>query len=382
MKTFSALVLKKDKAFLSFAILKKGCLKLLDEKELLLASNDDFLKQLKANAKKIEKLIINFEQKHSFSVGKIFMELPSDLADEVEVQEKVVFPKKKKITPSTIDSVKKYIEDKFLEWNQRCVHHIVLDYQTEGIQTNDAPLQVFTNKIKFRSLLIYVKEDFYKEVTDIFYNMERNFAGFIAHKISAFSQGFNNLEGNQIVIGVNNFNSYAGIKDEKGRLFEKKFSFGVKEVTEELAKQYVIAPSVAEQLLKSYGSFKEIPYFKEITIKKQDSYLNLSTKVLSNFLKKVFSSNIKLIIEEVLKVVKEGKRDEAVFSFIGPLTTKDGFYGYIKKLLTVKIEVPAYKCSSPAFGCIKYGYFKPLENEHLKKQSLLRKIKKIYHEYF
>ncbi|MCF7886919.1 MAG: hypothetical protein K9L71_00705 [Candidatus Omnitrophica bacterium] len=382
MKTFSALVLEKDKAFLSFAILRGRCLQFLDEKKLLLLSNDDFLKQLKANAKKIEKLIIDFEQEHSLSVGKMFMELPSDLAGEVEVQEKIVFPKKKKITPSTIDSAKKYIENKFLEWNQHCIHHIVLDYQTEGIQTNDAPLQAFTNKIKFRSLLIYVKEDFYKEVADIFYNMEKNFSGFIAHKISAFSQGFNNLEGNQIVIGVNNFNSYAGAKDEKGRLFEKEFSFGVKKITEELSKQYAIAPSIAEQLLKRHGSFKEIPYFKEITIKKQDSYLNLSTKALSNFLKKVFSSNIKLIIEEVLKVVEENKKNEVVFSFIGPLTRKDGFYGYIKKLLTIKIEVPTYKCSSSAFGCIKYGYFRPLEKAHEKKQSLFEKIKKIYHEYF
>jgi cell division ATPase FtsA len=382
MKTFSALILEKDKAFLSFAILKKGCLKLLDEKELALVSNDDFLKQLKTNAKKIEKLIIDFEQEHSLSVGKIFIELPPSLAGEAEVQEKIVFPKKKKITPSIIDSAKKYIENKFLEWNQHCIHHIVLDYQTEGIQTNNAPLQVFTNKIEFRSLLIHVKGDFYKEVADIFYNMEKNFAGFVAHKISHFSQGFNNLEGNKIVISVNNFNSYAGIKDEKGRLFEKEFSFGIKEIIEKLAKQYAVAPSIAKQLLKRYGSFKEIPYFKEITIKKQDSYLNLSTMALGNFLKKVFSSNIKLIIEEVLKVVKENKRDEVVFSFIGPLARKDGFYGYIKKLLIVKVEVPAYKCSSSAFGCIKYGYFKPLENKHLKKQSLLRKIKKIYHEYF
>ncbi|MCF7888290.1 MAG: hypothetical protein K9L76_03330, partial [Candidatus Omnitrophica bacterium] len=65
MKTFSALVLEKDKAFLSFAILRGRCLQFLDEKKLLLISNDDFLKQLKANAKKIEKLIIDFEQEHS-----------------------------------------------------------------------------------------------------------------------------------------------------------------------------------------------------------------------------------------------------------------------------------------------------------------------------
>jgi cell division ATPase FtsA len=382
MKTFSALVLEKDKAFLSFAILKNGCLNLLDEKELLLVGDDNFIKQLKVNAKKIEKLIIDFEQEHSLSVGKIFMELSPDLAGEVEVEEKIVFSKKKKITPSSIDFAKKYIENKFLEWNQHCIHHIVLDYQTEGVQTNDAPLQVFTNKIKFKSLLIYVKEDFYKEVADVFYNMEKNFAGFIAHKISAFAQGFNNLEGNQIIISVNTFNSYAGIKDEKGRLLEKKFNFSLKKIIEELSKQYAIAPSVAEQLLKCHGSFKEIPYFKEITIKKQDSYLNLSTKALGNFLKKVFSNNIKLIIEEILMVVKENKRDEVVFSFIGPLTRKEGFYGYVKKLLTVKIEVPVYKCSSSAFGCIKYGHFRSLENKHLKKQSLIRKIKKIYHEYF
>ncbi|MFO8053272.1 MAG: hypothetical protein R6U54_04895 [Candidatus Omnitrophota bacterium] len=382
MKTLCGLVLERYKAFFSFAGLKKGNLQLLDEKELSLLSDKSFLRRLKANSKKIEQLIIDFERENSLSVEKVFVELPSSLSDEIEAQEKIVFSRKKKVTSSTINSAKKYIENKFLEWNQRCIHHIVLDYQAEGVKTNEAPLGVFTNKIKLNSLITCVKESFYKEVADIFYNMEKDFAGFVAHKMGVLSQGFNCFKGDQVVISVNNFRSYAETKDEKGRVSEKEFSFGMEKIVEKLSKQYAILPSIAMQLLKRYGSFKEIPYFKEITIKKHDSYLNLSTKALGNFLKKTFSSNIKPIIKEALEAIKEDRRNQVVFSFVGPLTIKDGFYGYIKKLLACKIEVPDYKCSSSAFGCIKYGYFKPLEKAHERKQSLFEKIKKIYHEYF
>ncbi|MCF7873912.1 MAG: hypothetical protein K9L84_00845 [Candidatus Omnitrophica bacterium] len=382
MKAFCAVVLEKDKAFLSFAGLKKGSLELLAEKELLILNNEDFLQRLRTNAEKIEQLIADFEQEYSLSLKKIFMELPSGLTKEVGVQETIVLPKKKKVTPSIINSAKKYIENKFLEWNHHCIHHIVLDYQTEGIKANEAPLGVFTNKIKFNSLLIYIKESFYKEVADIFYNMEKDFFGFVAHKISVLSQGFKCFKGSQVAISINSFNSYVGIKDEKGKVSEKEFNFSLEKIINELSKQYAISSVISGQLLRRYGSFKEIPYFKEITIKKEESYLNLSTKALGNFLKRIFSSNIKPIIEEALSDIKESKRETTIFSFIGPLTIKDGFYGYVKKLLPHKVEVPVYKCSSSAFGCIKYGCSKSLEKAYEKKESLLGRIKRVYHEYF
>jgi cell division ATPase FtsA len=382
MKVFCGIAFKKNKVFLACASLKKGNLQFLEEKELALPDEKNFIERLRINSEKIEQSIVEFEKKHSFSLNDIFMELPAGLAKEIEAREKIVFSKKKRLTPAAINAAKKYLEDKFLEWDQHCLHNIVLDYKVEGIKYSQAPLGVSTKKIELNSLLIYIKDSFYKEILDIFFNMEKKFAGFIVHKISILSQGFSSIKENQIVISVNDFNSYAGIKDKQGKIYQRKFDFGIKTIIDQLAKQYTISTAASAQLLERYGSFKNIPYCKEITIKKEDSYLNLSTQALANFLKTIFSSNLKRIIDEALQIIPEPERDRAVFSFLGPLTIKDGFYNYIKKMLAYRVEIPFYKCRSSAFGCIKYGAFRPLENEHQKKRSLLERVRKVYQEYF
>ncbi len=382
MRTICAVVLERNKGFLSFANLKKNNLKFIEEKEISIIAGQYFVKSLKANAETIEHSIIDFEKKHSLSVSKVFIGLPSGLAEEIEGQEKIVFSKKKKITPLVINSAKKYIENKFLEWDQSCLHNIILNYQTEGVNSNQAPFGIFTNKIKLDFLLIYLKDKLKKEVVDIFYNIERNFTGFVAHKIGVFFQGFSSLKKNQAVIQVNDLNSYVAFKDGRNKIFEKEFSFSSKEIIDKLSKQYSVSPALSAQLLERHGSFKTIPYFKEIIIKKEDSYLNLSTKAFNNFLKRIFSDNIKLMVAEILENAEEGKKDEVIFSFTGHLTIKDGFYGYTKSLLPQRVEVPDYKCKSSSFGCLKYGCFRPLEAICRKKQSLVGKIKKIYHEYF
>jgi cell division ATPase FtsA len=382
MKAFCGIAFEKNKVFLSCASLKKGNLQFLEEKELALPDEKNFIEKLRVNSEKIEQSIVELEKRHSLSFNDIFMELPAGLAKEIEAREKIVFPKKKRLTPAVINTAKKYLEDKFLEWDQHCLHNIVLDYKAEGIKYSQAPLGVFTKKIELNSLLIYIKDSFYKEILDIFFNMEKNFVGFIAHKISMFSQGFSAIRENQIVISVNDLNSYAGIKDKEGKIYQKEFHFGIKTIIGQLAKQYTISTAASAQLLDRYGSFKNIPYVKEITIKKEDSYLNLSTQALANFLKTIFSGNLKRIIDEALQMIPEPERGRAVFSFLGPLTIKDGFYSYIKKMLPYKVEIPFYKCRSSAFGCIKYGFFRPLEDEYQKKGSLLERVRKVYQEYF
>ncbi|MCF7892538.1 MAG: hypothetical protein K9L77_00005, partial [Candidatus Omnitrophica bacterium] len=376
MKTFCGIAFKKNKVFLSCAKLKKGNLQFLEEKGLVLPDEKNFIEKLRFYSEKIEQSIAEFENNHSLFFNDIFIELPAGLGKEIEAREKIVFPKKKRLTPAVINAAKKYLEDKFLEWDQHCLHNIVLDYRVEGIKYSQAPLGLFTKKIELNSSLIYIQDSFYKEILDIFFNMEKKIAGFVAHKISMFSQGFSSIKENQIVISIDDFNSYSGIKGKEGKIYQKEFNFGIKTIIDQLAKQYTISSAVSAQLLERYGSFKNIPYFKEITIKKEDSYLNLSTQALANFLKMVFSGNLKRIIDETLQIIPDFQKNEAVFSFLGPLTVKDGFYNYIKKMLAYKVEVPFYKCRSSAFGCIKYGFFRPLEKEYEKKRSLLEKVKK------
>ncbi len=382
MQTICGISIEDDKAFLSFANIKKKTLMPLAGKEIALTLEQDFIKKLKNNIETIERTIVEVEQKYSTSVIKIFIELPPNLAQELEINETIVFSKKKKIKTAVINYVKKYIENKFLEWDHHCIHNIILNCQTEGIRAKTVPLGILTNKIRVNALLIYVKDAFYKEISDIFYNIERNLAGFVAHKISILSEGAGSFQNKQIVISVNNFKSYVVIQDGKGKIVEKTFDFSIKEIIKELSDKYSISPVLSFQILARYGSFKTIPYFKEITIKKEDSYLNLSIKVLGNFLKEIFSKNIKSIIDNSFENIKTEEQSDFVFTFIGPLTTKDGFYNYIRQLLPYDIEVPVDRHESSSFGCAYYGYRKPLERNHKEERSFLAKIKKVYHEYF
>lgn len=382
MQTICGISIEEDKAFLSFANIKKKTLIPLAEKEALLTTEQDFIKKLKTNIGTIERVIAEVEQKYSTSVIKIFIELPPDSAQELEINETIVFSKKKKIKPVAVNYVKKYIENRFLEWDQHCIHNIILNCQTEGICAKTVPLGILTNKIRINALLIYVKDAFYKEISDIFYNIERNLAGLVAHKISILSTGATSFRKKQIVININNFKSYVVIQDGKGKIFEKIFDFSIKEIIKELSDKYLISPVLSSQILTRYGSFKTIPYFKEITIKKEDSYLNLSTKALGNFLKEIFSKNIESIIDNSFENIKAEEQSDFVFTFIGPLTTKDGFYNYIRHLLPYNVMVPVDRHQSSSFGCAYYGYRKPLERNYKGERSFLTKIKKVYQEYF
>ncbi len=381
MQGVCGIVLERNKAFLSFSYQKKSYLNFLKEEKISLQESKDFLELLKINSEAINDAIGVFEKKYSFSANKIFVELPFGLSREKEVSEKIVFSRKKKITSLDINSGKKYLEDKFLEWDERCIHHIILKYQVEGLETARAPLGFLAKKMKLDSVLTYVKNNFYEEVFDIFENLGRSFDGLVDHKLSLLSQAFNRFKKNQVLISVNNFNSYAVIKTEDNKITERQFDFSLGKMIEGLSKQYAVGFSLAGQLWERYGTFKIIPYSKEISIKKGDTYLNLSTKALSDFLKKIFSENLEKMLYNVSNTIRQDEQ-KVIFSFIGPLAQKEGFYGYLKTLLSCSLEVPESRCRSSALGCARYGAFKYLEKSYKKQLSLWGRLREIYDEYF
>lgn len=389
MQGACGIVLEEERAFLSFARiwarplagLDRFLLKVVEEQEVSLLKSEDFCASLKANAEAIEKEIAAFEKKYSLPITRIFLQLPPELYREKAALEKIVLSKKKKLRASDIDAAKKYLEDKFLEWDERCLHHIVLNYKVEGIDFSQVPLGFFTNKIELSSFFIYIKDSLYQETAEIFANLERNFEGFTARKLSMFSQGFKEAKNNQIVVAVNDFNSYVLIRKKKGEIIEKKFDFSIERIIHELAKQYTVASEAARELFRRYGTFKVIPYQKEIVVKKGDNYLNISTQALGNFLKKIFAEHFKEMLEDI-SVLADACEEKLVFAFIGPLIGKEGFYGYLKSLMPYSVEVPARKFKSSSFGCLRYGVLKPLENEHKRNLSFLERIKKVYREYF
>lgn len=381
MQGVCAIAFEKDRAFFSFAGLKKSCLSFFEEKEVSLLEEKDFAAKLKANSEIIEEAISKFEKKKSLSIDRIFIELPSNLFQEKQVKETVVLSKKKKLTPSDIDFGKKYIEDKFLKWDEFCLHHIVLNYQLEEKSSSQVPLGALTNKIELNSLLIFIKESFYQDIDQIFYNLERNFSGFVAHKLALLSQGFSLPKKNQVVINITNLGTSAVAVDNLGQIRGKEFSFSMEKIIDQLAKQYLVTPTLAAELLERYGTFKAIPYSQEVSIKKGESYLSLSIRALGEFLKKIFSEGITRVLESFLLTVSLD-RDEIAVSFAGPVVVREGFWGYIKSFLGYQVSVPVCRSGSSSFGCLRYGCFRPLEEGHKKNLSWFGKLKKVYREYF
>lgn len=373
--------LEKKRAFFSFGCIKKNRLHFLGEEEIVLAGEGGLIELLKANAEAIGKAIVAAERKYVFRTNKVFFELPSGLFLEKEVSEGVVLPKKKKINASDIDFAKKYLENKFLEWDERCVHNIILSYKVEGRIFSQAPLGFLASKIALNSTLIYVKDKFYREIESIFSNLEKNFSGFIVKKISILSQCFDFPEKNQIAVAIGDSCTFVSAKLKNGKIIERKFAFGIKAIIQYLAKQYLVSEGLAFDLLQRYGTFKTIPYHKEAAIKKENGYLNVSTQALGNFLKKSFLKNLEEISEEIFKK-NNIEKQEAFFSFTGPLSLKEGFFGYLKNSFAGKVKMPLYRSKSSSPGCMHYASFMPLEKNHRNKLSFIEKIKRIYSEYF
>lgn len=380
MQGICAISLEKDKAFVCLAGKKGGQLKFLEEKELHFLPGFDFIPALKAGADLIEQAIAEGEKKYSFFAAKIFVELPFDLFQQKVIKEKIVLPKKRKIKPSDINFGKKYIEEKFLEWDERCIHNLILNYRIKGCDFTSPPLGLFTGCIEVEAYLAYLKENFYQDVSGIFSNLERNFQGFVGRNFSLLNQAYNSLEKGKAAFWIGYYKSYFCARDKTGKIKAKEFDFGVESIISGLSGQYNLTFSLAKQLLDRYLTFKVIPYHKEISFKRGDTYFNLSVKVLNDFFKKVLQDNFKLILSDLKNLGFFGN-EISNFTVIGPLTLKEGFYACLKEFLPYHLKIPQIRLKSDSLGCAGYGIY-PLEKNYYYRLSFWEKIKAIYREYF
>jgi cell division ATPase FtsA len=379
MRGHCGLVFDDDRAFIAIASVTKKHCSFLQETDIPIPyASRDLLAYLRQHSEVINQRLKDLEKKHSLRIEKIFIELPPGWGSIRSVREAVPLKRRKKITSRDISFVKRYCEDKFLDWNDHCLHNIGISYEVEGASFDAAPLGIWGKKIGLETLLVWVKDSLYRETEDIFGAIDRNFAGFIFPAISMYASSFARKEDTQIVLYCGYSGSRLAIRNRKGfRLFEAG-GFGLKNMYQELARQFLLTLPLAEEVFGRYISFKEIPYFKEVTIKKDSGYLNVSTQALNVFVKEYVKTQICSIIENI-----GSEAPDAVFSLIGRFNIKEGFYGFVKDYIPCNLRPslePAIASSS--WGCLSYGVNRFLENDHLSQQSFPQRVIGIYREYF
>jgi len=224
MKGVCAISLDKDKTFISFASLKGTRLAFLNESEVVAVGSDNgIVPFLKDNLEAIDQKILDMEAKHSCRCEKIFLELSWTVVQEKRVEDIVTLRSRKKITSADISRAKKQLEDKFLNWDDFCIHNIVINYEVEGNNYIDPPLGVWAKKIKLKALLVWIKDKLYKEIEDIFDNADRNLGGVIAPQISRFSSVFSDKDKAQVVVSID-YDQSNFIARSEDNLFFSNFS--------------------------------------------------------------------------------------------------------------------------------------------------------------
>lgn len=381
MKGACAIVADQDKTFVAFATISGKRIFFITETEIPLGyRGPDIREYLGESLDTLEKTIADIERRHSFRVERVFVQLPSEAAQLKAVCDTVALRKRKRIAASDIEFAKKYLEDKFLEWDDRCIHNIALGYRAEGASFHQAPLGVWSRKIEMCSSLGWVKDTLYRDMEDIFDAIDRHFGGFILPQIAAYASSFTKRDGLQAVMAIDYASSFVVVSDEKGLRMEKQYNFGLRDLINTLAKSFVLDVSLADELFRRHVSFKEIPYFKEITVKKEDTYVTVSTQSLNALVKERIRDQMRAVVEYL---TAQFSHQGIVFSCIGRLGVKEGFFSFIKECVPFEFRLPAQSSvRSSSYGCLRYGLRPFLEHEHRRDVPLVRRIMKTYKDYF
>jgi cell division ATPase FtsA len=376
-----SIIISREKAFIALATFKKLYLTFIEELEVNLSSSqDDILAFLKENLEILGKKIKTAEEKHSLKIKKVFLGLPFNCSNQKIVNESVPLKRKKQVTSRDISFAKKQIEDKFLDWDDLCLHDIALNYRVAGEDYKDPPLGVWAKKIEISSLLIWIKDKVFKEAIDTCDSLGKDFGGFIDYHIGLFSSAFTHKNNNQIVIDLGYDRASYVISQKDSFIFGEELDLTLKKAIGVLAGRFSLDFDLAYELFMRYISFKETPYFKEVTIKRGDAYVKLSTQSLNSFFKEYLKEELMSL---VLKIKNKAESESLEFSFIGSLNDKDGFYSFLKSCIPYPLTFPSQKSAlSSSYGCLRYGVTRFLERDYLREESLSQRILRIYREYF
>jgi len=369
------------KIFISFGALRRGGLEFFEEVEIpSFDKNNEFFNCLNKNVQALGEEISSFEKENSVFIDQIFCGLPWDINQTKVFNDTVLFPKRKKVTFRDANFIKKSVADKFLDWDDLCIHNIILNCNIEGKDYRNLSLGTYAKKIELKAQLFWLKDKLHRATEDIFDNIGKDFAGFIAPSLCLLSSAFNNEKKPQAVVYLGYKKSYIALRANNGFIESSEVDFGLVQVIEKLAERFIFSFPLAQEVFCRYISFKEVPYAKEVTVRKDSGYISLSTQTLSLFIKAYLKEKIEIILEEIRSLIGD---EELIISFIGELNKKEGFYGFLNSWVPYKLKV-SHESSivSPSLGCLRYGVSRFLEKSNSGNHSFRQMIEKVYKEYF
>lgn len=355
----------------------------LTEIELKTPSRD-FLEALQSNLDTLEKELKDKEKKFSMEIERVYIRLPLEWVKVKVIEDTVPLTmdnKKKVITVKDINKAKKYMENVALEWNELCLHNIVLEYSIDDKRYFELTGHLEGRKLELKSLIVFMERNQYQKFYEIFQNIERKFMGFVYSPLADLSVN---------VRGYNRFSSYATINIGesstlcagiiKNYVFYKRFEFGEDKLKEGIKERFLLSGEVSEQILNQYVSFLDSPKDKKLVVKDKDSYTNISVGSVNNLVKEITVKEI----DSVLEFLKEKLGDKFKVLFLGKISLLKGFYNFFRtRYPFLEVDSP---CFSSAYlhllGCIKYGHHKFLEKVPSSKRNLWQTIINVYKDYF
>ncbi|MBD3264142.1 MAG: hypothetical protein GF375_03460 [Candidatus Omnitrophica bacterium] len=375
-----AVSLGEDKAFLSLGQIKKSHLYSIGTLDInLLCKEEDSFIRLRENLELIDQRVKEVEKDKIIRIDRIYFELPWGLENEKVVEDTVPLKRRKKITFSDIAFLKRYIEEKFLEWDDYCLHNVVLKYEVGGKVYKNPPLGAVGKKVKLRCLLFWIKDNRHKELEDMFYNVERSLGKVICSKMSMLAASFADKDKTQAVTSLNYRESYFVVRRKDNVIYGERSDFGLEKLIQAISRQFGLTAGLAEELFYRYASFKAVPSYKEITVKKEDTYMNISIQALNLFIKRYLRDEISVLFH---KIAEKSDDREFLISFLGQFNSKDGFFSFLKNIIPCTIKSPLFAPNSSAFGTMNYAINPFLEVDYLRNETLLMKVINVYREYF
>lgn len=383
MKGLCGIDIDSDRTYIAFAKKARYEPVFLQEVDIEMPfSPQNFFQFLQENSNSINQKICEKEKQLALSVEKIYINLPWGLEHKGEFNATIPLNKRKKITAADIMFAKKYLQDTFLDWDDFCIHNFILSYEVEGKIYNDPPLGLVAKKIKLNSFLIWLKDKFRKDTETIFSNLERNFTGFVSPFASIAGGIFmhqKDMKDSCAIIDIAYDKTFVLVFKNKRISCIKESEFGLKKIFDELEKKVVLPAALAEEVFNRYISFKDLPHFKEVSIKTASNYINLSTQAANTFVKDYIRNELTRIIEEIKPVLTQ----ESSIYICGRLNIKEGLNDFVKSFISYNVNLGSIKSvASKSLGSLNYGTSRFLEEGYLRKDSFLNHVIGAYKEYF
>jgi len=363
MKVICGVDASSDRTFISFVGLQAKNVVLLDEIEVdIILSNTDILKFLRDNAGVITGAIKDRADELRARVSKIFLSLPAGMESRLIVEEVFPLNRRKKIGPRDIFLARKHVEDVRLDWDDFCLHNLTFGYEVDGKFYQRPPLGVWSDKIKIISLLFWVKDRLRREIKEVFDNVDMHLGGLISGAVSVLSGSFSGLPAAGAMAAIHIGYQESSLVVWSGERFEarEKIDFSATKIMSEIERNFSLSREIGKEIFDRYLSFNDVPVFKEISLRQEDAYLNLSSQALNSFVKSYVKRELSAILQNAVDVCGT---DKYSLSASGRLNNKDGFEAVVREVLPENAVAIVPKSNlSLSFGCARYGVNRFLED--------------------